>query len=68
MKTITLSDHDVNVIVDALRFKSAVLISELLREAPPPTPPQNKPVFAKYGFKADGTPRKAPGRPRKQVK
>lgn len=70
MKTITLSDVDVQTIVDALRFKHAILINalttlpeqDILQEAPP-KPPVASPS-AKYGVKKDGTPRKPPGRPR----
>lgn len=70
MKTITLSDVDVQTIVDALRFKHAILISALttLPEQDPPQEAPSKPPVAfpaaKYGVKKDGTPRKPPGRPR----
>lgn len=73
MRTITLSDVDVQIIVDALRFKHALLLNELLRlPEEPAKEPAIKPVVeppiqtAKYGLKKDGTPRRAPGRPRKK--
>lgn len=71
MKTLTLSDMDVQVIVDALRFKTAVLINELLAQQEVVdqqevvAPVNTVTVAPKYGLKKDGTPRKAPGRPRK---
>lgn len=69
MKTITLSDVDVQTIVDALRFKHGLLVSALMGLYPEPTKEEPKeepkPAEAKYGLKKDGTPRKAPGRPRK---
>ena len=69
MKTITLSDLDAEVIADAIRLKHSVLIAAIL--AKPETPvetsvaPPSEPA-PKYGVKADGTPRKPPGRPRKK--
>lgn len=67
MKTITLSDVDVQTIVDALRFKHAILINALTtlpeQDIPAPSVPPAPPA-AKYGVKKDGTPRKPPGRPR----
>ena len=69
MKTITLSDMDAQIIVDALRFKTAVLINELLHQEPiTVTPKEVTPkVTPKVGFrlKKDGTLSKPLGRPRK---
>jgi hypothetical protein len=71
MKTITLSDMDAQIIVDALRFKTAVLINELLHQEPTTitvAPKEVTPkVTSKVGFrlKKDGTLSKPLGRPRK---
>lgn len=66
MKTLTISDLDAEIIADAIRLKHSVLIAAILAkpEAPAAVPPA-EPV-SKYGLKADGTPRKPPGRPRKK--
>lgn len=69
MKTITLSDLDAEVIADAIRLKHSVLISAILAkpEEPAAAPAESvAPPAPKYGVKADGTPRKPPGRPRKK--
>jgi len=68
MKTITLSDLDAEVIADAIRLKHSVLISAILAKPEEPAAPPAQPVepAPKYGLKADGTPRKPPGRPRKK--
>lgn len=73
MKTLTLSDLDAEIIADAIRLKHSVLIAAILAKpeepaaqpAAPAAPPAAPPV-PKYGVKADGTPRKPPGRPRKK--
>ena len=70
MKTITLSDFDAQLIVEALRLRNAVLCNQLISPpeepaAPPALPPAAAPA-PKYGLKADGTPRRPPGRPRKK--
>jgi hypothetical protein len=62
MKTITLSDLDAQLIVEALRLRNAVLCNQLLTLPEEPTP--ELPSTPKYGVKKDGTPRKPPGRPR----
>lgn len=74
MKQVTLSDIDIQTIVDALRLRHAVMINTLLTSEDPPKqqvnldPPVQKPVEHRYGFKKDGTPRRPPGRPRKSKK
>lgn len=73
MKTLTLSAMDIQIIVDALRLKHGVLVSQLLlpEEKPADAPPVEAPVaqdVPKYGLKKDGTPRKPPGRPRTRRK
>ena len=84
MKTLVLSDVDIQTIVDALQLKHAVLVNTLLRHDEPQTktieasaePVAQAPVMQpevktekyKYGVKKDGTPRKPPGRPRKAKK
>jgi hypothetical protein len=73
MKTITLSDMDAQIIVDALRFKTAVLINELLHKEPTTitvaptevTPKVTPTVKPKFRLKKDGTLSKPLGRPRK---